>query len=152
MPGFRMISVPGRTICVQKVQSLATNRLQPPERHVADRAAGAGDERGPKIRLGLGEAGTAMQQPPPALHNAGDDFRRDYQAKILGNLKPRTQHVYGTALDNFERIVRPRSLMLIKTSMIDVSSPRGARKLAGNRVPRSPPTRSIRSCGRSGPH
>jgi len=47
------------------------------------------------------------------------DFYREYESKILGNLKPKTRVLYRKALDNFQRIVRPRTVAVLKTPLID---------------------------------
>ncbi len=47
------------------------------------------------------------------------DFRKDYDAKILPGLAVRTRDEIKTALAHFERIAKPNKLASIKTSTID---------------------------------
>ncbi len=47
------------------------------------------------------------------------EFVKEYEAKILCRLKPKTQVLYRAALDNFQRIAKPQGVARIKTPMID---------------------------------
>jgi integrase len=48
-----------------------------------------------------------------------DDFRADYEAKVLGGLAVRTREEVTAALDHFERIVKPKKPAAIKTTTND---------------------------------
>ncbi|MBP85324.1 MAG: hypothetical protein CMJ64_01190 [Planctomycetaceae bacterium] len=47
------------------------------------------------------------------------EFRRDYEGKVLCNLKPRSRVECVHALDNFQRIARPQQVGAIKTTHVD---------------------------------
>jgi integrase len=47
------------------------------------------------------------------------EFRRDYEAKVLTNLKPRSRTECRIALDHFERLINPAQVGGLKTAHID---------------------------------
>ena len=53
------------------------------------------------------------------LKKSWEEFRAEYDAKVVTGLAQRTREEVKAALDHFERIINPKRVSAIKTSMID---------------------------------
>ena len=88
-----------------------------------------------------GELAAGLCQSGPQ-QVAWEKFRKEYEAKVMPGLGPRTREVVEDALDNFQRLAKPARMSVITTKTIDAFrskrlAERGKKKEAPFHLPRS---------------